>query len=65
MKNNDSGLVYFFTAIVYVFGAIGEIACIVKFFSCDFDVPLKAEFIYGLSAITGLGAITGWFNFGK
>lgn len=44
---------------------IGEIRCIYKFFSCDFEPSYKAEMIYGFSTITGLGVVVGWLDFGK
>lgn len=51
--------------IIYVAAIIGEISCIVKFFSCDFKESYKAECIYGFSAITGIGTVTGYMDFGK
>lgn len=44
---------------------VGWIMCVVKFVSCDFDTPMKAEVFYGLGVFTTLGGILGWFNFGK
>lgn len=48
--------------------AVGEVLCIIKFFKCDFDstkTSNKAEWVYGISAVTGIGAITGYMDFGK
>ena len=43
----------------------GYISCIVKFITCDFETPFRAETFYGIGIFTGLGIILGWFNFGK
>jgi hypothetical protein len=51
--------------IIYALALLGEIMCIVKFFSCDFKESYKAEIIYGVSACTGIGAITGYIDFGE
>lgn len=51
--------------IIWIAAIIGEVLCIVKFFKCDFKESYKAECIYGFSAITGIGAITGYMDFGK
>lgn len=50
----------FFGGLLILTLLIGEIACVVKFVKCDFKAPYKAEAIYGLSAITGLGGIVGY-----
>ena len=44
---------------------IGEGLCIYKFCKCDFEPGYKAECIYGVSMITGIGCITGYMDFGK
>ena len=41
---------------------IGEVKCIIKAFSCNWEPVGKAEIIYTGSALTGLGCITGYFN---
>ena len=51
--------------IIWVAVIVGEISCIVKFFRCDFEPSYKAEAIYGFSAITGLGCVVGYMDFGK
>ena len=43
----------------------GYILNIVHLFGCDFEAPYKAEILYGLGTVSGLGIIFGWFNFGK
>ena len=55
----------FFVILLWVFLIVGEIKCLIKFFSCDFEPSYKAEAIYGVSTITGLGSIVGWLDFGK
>lgn len=55
----------FFVIVLYVLLIVGEVKCIIKFFSCDFKPSYKAEAIYGVSTITGLGAIVGWMDFGE
>lgn len=54
-----------FIIIIYIAALVGEVLCIVKFFQCDFKESYKAEIIYGFSAITGIGAVTGWMDFGE
>ena len=44
---------------------VGQLMCIYKFFRCDFEPSYKAEIIYGVSLITGLGCVTGYMDFGK
>jgi hypothetical protein len=50
--------------VVLFYGALigGEVLCIVKFFTSDFEPSYKRECIYGFSAITGLGTIVGWID---
>jgi len=36
--------------------------CIVKFISCDFKESYKAEVVYGVAMVTGLGAVVGYLN---
>jgi len=50
---------------IYIAGLIGWCMSIVKLCRCDFEPSYKAEIIYGVSAITGIGAITGYMDFGK
>lgn len=51
-------------AILILF-AIGYVKDIIHLLNCDFKGPLKAEILYGIGAVTGLGGIFGWINFGK
>jgi hypothetical protein len=48
--------------ILWIAGILGEIMCIYKFFSSDFEPSYKRELVYGVSAATGIGAIVGWLN---
>jgi hypothetical protein len=41
---------------------IGEIKCIYKMVSCNWEPIGKAEVIYTVGTFTGLGAIIGWVN---
>lgn len=54
-----------FAVLLYLSLIIGEVKCVVNFFSCDFEPSYKAEIIYGGAVITGFGSIVGWFDFGK
>lgn len=47
---------------IYILGIIGEIRCFYQFFTSDFESSYKREMIYGLSAITGIGAVVGYIN---
>ena len=51
--------------ILIIIVLVGEVKCIIKFFSCDFKESYKAEIIYGVSMATGLGAVVGYMDFGK
>ena len=44
---------------------IGEVKCIIKLCSCDFEPSYKAEVIYAVGTFTGLGAVIGYLDFGK
>ncbi len=50
---------------IWIAAIVGEVLCVVKFFSCDFKESYKAECIYGFSAICGVGAVVGYMDFGK
>lgn len=51
-----------FLIIIIVLGVIGEIKCIVKAVSCNWEPIGKAEIIYTAGSFTGLGAIVGWID---
>lgn len=65
MKNKQKGfvevliLVYF---AVLLLGVVGWVKDVVKLVHTDFKSPYKAEVIYGVGAVSPLGAITGWIN---
>jgi hypothetical protein len=62
MKTSTMKKIIILLIMLYI---VGWIMCVVKFVSCDFDTPMKAEVFYGLGVFTTLGGILGWFNFGK
>jgi len=41
---------------------IGELLCIYKAFDCNWKPVGKAEMVYTVSAITGLGCIVGYID---
>jgi hypothetical protein len=41
---------------------IGYVWNIVRFVSCDFEAPYKAEVLYGAGIVTGLGVVIGYIN---
>ena len=53
------GIIYLIIVAVIV---IGEIRCIYKALSCNWEPIGKAEVIYTGAALTGLGAVIGWFD---
>jgi hypothetical protein len=50
------------TICITVLLLIGEIRCIYKLATCNWDPIGKAEIIYTASAFTGLGVIVGYIN---
>jgi len=57
MKN--TGLII---AIIYILAIIGEVRCIYKTVTCNWEPIGKAEIIYTAASITGMGAVIGWLN---
>lgn len=49
-------------AILIILGIIGEVRCIYKAATCNWESIGKAEIIYTAGAFTGLGAIIGYFD---
>lgn len=49
---------------VFIWGLIiiGEIRCIYKAVTCNWEPIGKAEILYTVSACTGLGAVVGWIH---
>ncbi len=52
----------FIQIVIAILILAGEIQCIYKALNCNWDPIGKAEIVYTASAVTGFGAITGWFN---
>lgn len=50
------------TIIVVALAIIGEIQCIYKAVTCNWEPVGKAEVIYSIGAVSGLGAIIGWID---
>ena len=49
--------------VLFLIGVIGgEIRCIYKAVTCNWEPVGKAEIIYTASACCGLGAIVGWID---
>ena len=48
--------------VLWLLAIIGEIRCIYKVFTCNWEPIGKAEVVYTAAACTGLGAIVGWIN---
>jgi hypothetical protein len=48
--------------VIWVLAIIGEVRCIYKAFTCNWEPIGKAEIIYTGAAFTGFGAIVGWVN---
>lgn len=61
MDNIVKNVGCFFLIILLVMG-IGEIRCIYKAATCNWEPVGKAEIIYTASALTGLGCIVGFIN---
>lgn len=59
---NTTGFISLFIGLLMI---LGQIQCLYKLCSCDFEPSYKAEIIYSVSLITGVGAITGYMDFGK
>ena len=51
-----------FVILIIILGLIGEVMCIYKAVTCNWEPIGKAEIIYSGASVTGLGAIVGWFN---
>lgn len=51
-----------FIILIWVLGLIGEISCIYKAVTCNWEPIGKAEILYTVGACTGTGAIIGWID---
>lgn len=52
----------FFVIALAATAIFGEIRCIYKALTCNWEPIGKAEVVYTISALTGVGVITGYFN---
>ena len=48
--------------LVIVLLVVGEIRCIYKAITCNWEPIGKAEIVYTGSALTGIGCIVGWID---
>ncbi len=55
----------FIYCVIIIAALVGEVSCIVKFINCDFKESYKAEVIYGVGVVTGLGSVIGYLDLGK
>ena len=51
-----------FIILIWILGLIGEISCIYKAVTCNWEPIGKAEIFYTVGACTGLGAVIGWID---
>lgn len=51
-----------FIILIILLGLIGEIRCIYKAITCNWEPIGKAEILYTGGSLTGLGAIIGWLE---
>jgi hypothetical protein len=67
MKMNDKGftVIELAVALFFCFAFVGECLTLYRFCKCDFEPSYKAEIIYAASLFSGLGAVTGYIDFGK
>ena len=49
-------------ALIFILSIVGEIKCIYKAFSCNWEPIGKAEIVYTGASLTGLGAVVGWID---
>ena len=48
--------------LIFIIGLVGEVKCIYKAATCNWQPIGKAEVFYTVSAFTGLGVVVGYFN---
>lgn len=48
--------------LIVIFVLIGEVRCIYKAVTCNWEPIGKAEIVYTGAAVTGLGIIVGYLN---
>jgi hypothetical protein len=54
-------MIVVYVAIV-VAALVGEVKCIIKMASCDWNPIGKSEIIYTVGTFTGFGAVIGYLN---
>ncbi len=63
MKNKAKLVILTFLPILLAVLAIfGEIRCIYKMCTCNWEPVGKAEIVYTVGTFTGLGVVIGYFN---
>jgi len=48
--------------LIWILAVIGEIMCIYKAVTCNWEPIGKAEIVYTIAACTGIGSIVGWIH---
>ncbi len=48
--------------LIIVVLIVGEVKCIIKALQCNWEPIGKAEAVYTVASITGVGAIVGYFD---
>ena len=51
-----------FVMLIWLLALIGEIRCIYKAVTCNWEPVGKAEILYTAGACTGIGAVIRWIN---
>lgn len=49
-------------AALFAAAVIGEVKCIIKAIDCNWEPVGKAEIVYTVASLTGLGCIVGYIN---
>ena len=52
----------FIWIVLIILSVIGEVRCIYKAVTCNWEPIGKAEVVYTAAALTGFGVIVGYFN---
>lgn len=52
----------FIPILILILAIVGEIKCVYKAVTCNWEPVGKAEVVYTAGALTGLGAIIGYIN---
>lgn len=51
-----------FVGLLWILAIIGEVRCIYKMVTCNWDPIGKSEILYTVGVFTGTGAIIGYLN---